>query len=242
MNDSFIILSLKSVVCVCSRLCCSYSPGSMSVYVLKTEVEAPVGVVELSEEFLYSQLQLWLQYSSQVAVSRSQKIWHMKVNHWNRQRWSYTLRGGSHDDTVLRKYFSQPQQKHRMLLSWILFTAFFFGFMGVFDGMISFGLVLWIHVQQTPYVCMCYCNLFPTTKRWEVSKTNNSRKNKQTKTKQTYRNNTACVLMCHPPASWNLKKKQITSFWKICKILIEVLLFLEIVGGTSANTHSVNVV
>lgn len=160
MNDSFIILSLKSVVCVCSSLCCSYSPGSMSVYVLKTEVEAPVGVVELSEEFLYSQLQLWLQYSSQVAVSRSQKIWHMKVNHWNRQRWSYTLRGGSHDDTVLRKYFSQPQQKHRMLLSWILFTAFFFGFMGVFEGMISFGLVLWIHVQQTPYVCMCYCYVF----------------------------------------------------------------------------------
>lgn len=160
MNDSFIILSLKSVVCVCSSLCCSYSPGSMSVYVLKTEVEAPVGVVELSEEFLYSQLQLWLQYSSQVAVSRSQKIWHMKVNHWNRQRWSYTLRGGSHDDTVLRKYFSQPQQKHRMLLSWILFTAFFFGFMGVFEGMISFGLVIWIHVQQTPYACMCYCYVF----------------------------------------------------------------------------------
>lgn len=160
MNDSFIILSLKSVVCVCSSLCCSYSPGSMSVYVLKTEVEAPVGVVELSEEFLYSQLQLWLQYSSQVAVSRSQKIWHMKVNHWNRQRWSYTLRGGSHDDTVLRKYFSQPQQKHWTLLSWILFTAFFFGFMGVFEGMISFGLVLWIHVQQTPYVCMCYCYVF----------------------------------------------------------------------------------
>lgn len=91
-------------------------------------------------------------------------------------------------------------------------------------------------------LCVFPCNLFPTTKRWEVSKTNNSRKNKQTKTKQTYRNNTACVLMCHPPASWNLKKKQIISFWKICKILIEVLLFLEIVGGTSANTHSVNVV
>lgn len=160
MNESFIILSLKSVVCVCSCLCCSYSPGSMSVYVLKTEVEAPVGVVELSEEFLYSQLQLWLQYSSQVAVSRSQKIWHMKVNHWNRQRWSYTLRGGSHDNTVLRKYFSQPQQKHWTLLSWILFTAFFFGFMGVFEGTISFGLVIWIHVQQTPYACMCYCYLF----------------------------------------------------------------------------------
>lgn len=91
-------------------------------------------------------------------------------------------------------------------------------------------------------LCVFPCNLFPTTKRWEVSKKNNSRKNKQTKTKQTYRNNTACVLMCHPPASWNLKKKQITSFWKICKVLIEVLLFLEIVGGTSANTHSVNVV
>lgn len=196
MNDSFIILSLKSVVCVCSRLCCSYSPGSMSVYVLKTEVEAPVGVVELSEEFLYSQLQLWLQYSSQVAVSRSQKIWHMKVNHWNRQRWSYTLRGGSHDDTVLRKYFSQPQQKHRMLLSWILFTAFFFGFMGVFEGMISFGLVIWIHVQQTPYACMCYCYVFSpvicfppqrdgkSPKRTTAEKTNKQKQSRHTETTQ----------------------------------------------------------
>lgn len=196
MNDSFIILSLKSVVCVCSSLCCSYSPGSMSVYVLKTEVEAPVGVVELSEEFLYSQLQLWLQYSSQVAVSRSQKIWHMKVNHWNRQRWSYTLRGGSHDDTVLRKYFSQPQQKHRMLLSWILFTAFFFGFMGVFEGMISFGLVIWIHVQQTPYVCMCYCYVFSpvicfppqrdgkSPKRTTAEKTNKQKQSRRTETTQ----------------------------------------------------------
>lgn len=196
MNDSFIILSLKSVVCVCSSLCCSYSPGSMSVYVLKTEVEAPVGVVELSEEFLYSQLQLWLQYSSQVAVSRSQKIWHMKVNHWNRQRWSYTLRGGSHNDTVLRKYFSQPQQKHRMLLSWILFTAFFFGFMGVFEGMISFGLVLWIHVQQTPYVCMCYCYVFSpvicfppqrdgkSPKRTTAEKTNKQKQSRRTETTQ----------------------------------------------------------
>lgn len=196
MNDSFIILSLKSVVCVCSSLCCSYSPGSMSVYVLKTEVEAPVGVVELSEEFLYSQLQLWLQYSSQVAVSRSQKIWHMKVNHWNRQRWSYTLRGGSHDDTVLRKYFSQPQQKHWMLLSWILFTAFFFGFMGVFEGMISFGLVIWIHVQQTPYVCMCYCYVFSpvicfppqrdgkSPKRTTAEKTNKQKQSRHTETTQ----------------------------------------------------------
>lgn len=159
MNDSFIILSLKSVVCVCSCLCCSYSPGSMSVYVLKTKVEAPVGVVELSEEFLYSQLQLWLQYSSQVAVSRSQKIWHMKVNHWNRQRWSYTLRGGSHDDTVLRKYFSQLSKNTERYCheSCLLLFCLVFSF---FEGMISFGLVIWIHVQQTPYACMCYCYVF----------------------------------------------------------------------------------
>lgn len=185
MNESFIILSLKSVVCVCSCLCCSYSPGSMSVYVLKTEVEAPVGVVELSEEFLYSQLQLWLQYSSQVAVSRSQKIWHMKVNHWNRQRWSYTLRGGSHDNTVLRKYFSQPKQKHWTLLSWILLTAFFFGFMGVFEGTISFGLVIWIHVQQTPYACMCYCYLFSPVICFPPQRDGKSPKRKTAEQKQS---------------------------------------------------------